>query len=490
MCVVNSPVRRFAAAVILTLAAQPSPAQTDEPPELRAALTLEGAFTRAIEQAEPSLVSVIRRRRDDTEELDAPWSRRTDASWLDVTNPNFVPTDFGSGVIVDPNGLILTNTHVIERARELVVILHTGRSYPAQVWACDPRSDLAMLKINVRDLQPIKLGDGGKAKKGQFVLALGNPMAVARDGRASASWGIVSNVARRLPPLPLDRSAADEIRTLHHSATLLQTDARLNWGMSGGALLNLHGEMIGLTTAWAAIRGYDQAAGYAIPIDDVTRRLLGVLLEGREVEYGFLGVAPRDLEPRTPESNSVSEGVVVEECFPGSPAAQAGLQEGDVVTHVSDEPIRSAEDLVLKVGTRLAGSRVQLRVVRGGQTVTLAPVLGKYFSVQGEIRAATVPPPWRGAHVDYITMVLRDTAGLRERPGARERLRSVPDGGVLATRVEPGSPAEAAGLHADVIITHVAGTPVRSPDEFRKAVAKVRGKVELTTDMGAIVVRE
>jgi S1-C subfamily serine protease len=492
--------------VAVGLAAKSTPVRAQEPTGSDLALALESAFIKAIERGEPSIVSVVRIRREEpANELDTrlrpdPFvipGRRIDASWFDINNPNYVPNDFGSGVVVDARGLILTNYHVVERAREIYVVLHNGQVHPARLWSTDPRSDLAVLRVEVRGLSPMPMGDGGRVKKGQIVLALGNPMAVARDGRASASWGIVSNLARRLPPVQTDLNGnVDEIRTLHHSGTLLQTDARLYLGTSGGALLNLRGEMIGLTTAWAAIRGYDQAAGYAIPIDDVTHRLLAVLMDGREVEYGFLAIAPRDLNAQDSriagfaQSLAGVEGVVVDDCFPGGPAAQAGLAPLDVITHVEGEAVRSAEDLILKVGTRLAGSRVQLRVIRNGSVKLIQAVLGKYPMVQGEVRAANARAPWRGVHVDYITMVLRDPRSLRDQTTAYGRLREFAAGGVLIMRVETGSPGEAAGLKPDTIVTHVGATRVRNPDEFRKAAENSKGKVELTTEHGKVTVGE
>src|SRR5262245_1203694 len=193
----------------------------DDPTGKDLALALQDSFADAIERAEPSLVSVVRIRNSDgvavdslltpQDELKALENRRLDQrrgvvrdkihpSWGDTFDPALMPQDFGSGVIISENGLVLTNHHVIERADVVWVVLNTGKALRAEIWAADPRSDLAVLRVAATGLTPISMGDAAKMRKGHLVLALGNPYAMARDGRASASWGIIANIARRLPP--------------------------------------------------------------------------------------------------------------------------------------------------------------------------------------------------------------------------------------------------------------------------------------------------
>ncbi|MBI3465013.1 MAG: trypsin-like peptidase domain-containing protein, partial [Planctomycetes bacterium] len=466
----------------------------DEPKALDLAFSLQEAFADAIKRAEPSLVSVIRFRHRDGAvgeasldfqvrpgladprrvEIRVRPDGRIDRSWSDPSDPNFVPDDFGSGVIIDPAGLILTNSHVVENADELLVRLHNGKGLRAEIWAQDPRSDLAVLRVEATNLQPIPMGDASKVRKGHFVLSLGNPYATARDGRASASWGIISNIARRLPPLPLDLPPdSDEIVTLHHSATLLQTDSRLNYGTSGGALLNLKGEMIGLVTSLAAIRGFDQAAGYAIPLDESMRRILSVLREGREVEYGFLGIQPVPVPPDPNDSDFAGRGARVRDTFEGAPAFQGGILMEDVIVAVDGIPVHDPAELVLTVSTRFAGARVPITVVRNGKRLNLPVTLGKY-PARGHIKASVRPDTWRGIRVDYATVLLINPVV------GRERLRRVPEGGVLVIEVEPDSPAAAAGIELNDILTHMGKTRVRNPAEFYEAAKKAQGKLELT----------
>src|SRR5262249_34201964 len=151
-------------------------------------------------------------------------------------------------------------------------------------------SDLAVLKIAANDLKPIRIGNASAIRKGQFVIALGNPYQIARDGTASASWGIVGNLVRQAeldPDVPLRERPQ---KRLQNQGMLIQIDTRLDLGTSGGALIDLHGNLVGITTSLASIVGYEKSAGYAVPIDDSTRRIIEALRQGREVEYGFLGV--------------------------------------------------------------------------------------------------------------------------------------------------------------------------------------------------------
>ncbi len=153
-------------------------------------------------------------------------------------DPEFIPNEYATGVVVDRGGLILTAYHVLDENSDYYVTTVDRRVYRGEIWAADPRSDLAVLSIEATDLTPMKFGDAEKLKKGQIVISLGNPYAIARDGQASASWGIISNLSRKGPSIP-DMNRASGKRTLHQYGTLIQTDAKLNLGTSGGALLNL-----------------------------------------------------------------------------------------------------------------------------------------------------------------------------------------------------------------------------------------------------------
>lgn len=442
------------AAVLLLLAHAPARAQ--EVSGLAAAAAIEQAMIDCIAKAEKSVVSIARIRGD-----------QQGLGGVDPSNPDFIPNEFATGVIVDRRGMILTNYHVLREESTYVVTTSEGRSYDARVRAADVRSDLAVLELDVRDegvsFSPIEYGDAKTLRKGQIVIALGNPYAIARDGQASASWGIVANLSRKASPnLPVDDVPLLPAKTkLQHFGTLIQTDAKLNLGTSGGPLLNLRGQMVGLVTSEAAIVGYEQAAGYAIPVDDTFRWVVRTLIEGREVEYGFLGVQPANV----PSDSSV-RGALLAKVVAGTPAHRANLRPNDVVLSVNGEPVVDVDSLMLNVGKHPVDSVVRLTVERNGRVMQLTPQLAK-APVQGGEQIATVPRPrWRGMQVDYNTVHEMVKMGVVE-PG------------VTIIDVATDSAAQRAGIRANAFVTHVGGTPIESPKEFFAAVEEQAGPVTL-----------
>jgi serine protease Do len=320
--------------------------------------------------------------------------------------------------------------------------------------------------------KPITFGDPTKLKKGQIVVVLGNPYAIARDGQASASWGIIANLSRKAGPNKAD-DPRDRKDTLHHFGTLIQTDAKLNLGTSGGALVNLKGEMIGLTTSQAAVAGFEQAAGYAIPCDDVFRRVIDTLKQGKEVEYGLLGIELRPLGPV--EAAAGLRGARVTNVLGGMPAERAGILRDDVITQVAGKPIHDVDGLMLQVGRQPAAADTTITVARDGRLFNVAVTLAKY-EVRGK-KVVTAPDPgWRGLRVDFPSAhrELNPQFNLQ----FEFRLPTI-DPAVLSIDVAEDSPAWRAGLRRGMLITHVRNVPVGTPKEFQAQVAALRGDVEL-----------
>jgi len=437
------------------------------------AKALERALVEAIAKAEKSVVAVARVRRAGAggplalESPEGPGRIPRLPSLPSPTDPDFMPNDYASGVVVDRRGLILTACQFLAPESDYFVTTFDRRVYHARVHAADPRSDLAVLAIDGANLPPMPMGDGGRLRKGQMVVALGNPFAVARDGRASASWGIVANLARKLPPLGDENLSAGR-RTLHEFGTLIQTDVRLGQGTAGGALLNLDGEMIGLTLALATATGYESAAGYAIPIDATFRRVIDTLKEGREVEYGFLGIRPGNIAPT---DAAAPRGVRVQSVVAGGPAQRDGLKSDDLITAVAGRVIETSDDLMLEVSRLPPESIARFSVLRGSRPTTVAVTLAK-FPVSGFKVATSRPPLWRGLQVDYVTAVPEsDRNEVMRRGGYVE--------GVAVVDVTEGSPAWRAGLRRGMIVSEVNGRPIQSPKQFRDALAQAAGPVEL-----------
>lgn len=480
------------ACLLLALADPPPPSATATASPLDVVTALESALADAIAKAEPSVVAVARIKESDEVTTaikgrtdgtgggkaangNADAERQLEAAVDDEFGPDQIALDFGSGVVVGDRGEILTAFHVVRGAKKLFVRAVNRPQFEAVIIAADPRSDLAIIVpkegagagSGTAKLKPLPLGDASKLRKGSFLVALGNPFnAAGQDGRPSASLGILSNIARRLEPT--QESAPT---TLKNYPTLLQLDAKLNLGMSGGAVINLKGELVGLTSNNANAAGFDAQAGYAIPMDAMGRRAVETLKQGKEVEYGFLGVAL----DRDNHSNRVKNAQV------GTPAAEGEVHADDAIISVGNIPVRNMDELFLAINYFPPGSSIVLKLLRRDETLERTVVLAK-APVDGEIIATNRPTPWRGIRVDYMSTIPQayfDAAMM----GALTR------GGVAVSEVAPNSPGEQAGLRKGQIITAVAGRSVRNPRDFATAVAKLNGPVKLDTDHGPLSVK-
>jgi S1-C subfamily serine protease len=394
---------------------------------------------------------------------------------LDLSLPDTVPESCGSGVVIAESGLVLTCAHVVRNATKVYVRLPGNRGSWADVHASDPRSDLAVLRLldRVSGLRPLPLGDGSRVAKGQFVIALANPFAAGfRDGSPCASWAMVSNVRRRAPGNGNEADLAR--RNLHHFGTLIELDTRVSLGRSGGALLNLRGELIGLTTALAALSGSEGPGGFAIPLDAGMKRVVDKLRLGEEVEYGFLGVRLATWERELPGVGRRGRGVPLSSVDPGTPAARAGLRGGDYILSVNGTPVRDYNDLFLLIGIQLAGAEVRIEAAHGSPDAPRRSCRAKLakFYVPGPVIASKRPQARGGLRVDYTSI-------LTQRTNPPPFGRGLPQG-VLIREVQPNSSADKVKLQPDKIITHVNGSPVTTPAEFYDQMARAHGSVDLT----------
>jgi S1-C subfamily serine protease len=479
-----------AAYAILAIGALTASAQ--RPPDI------EQTVVDAIARAEPSIVAITRK---PAGEPGAGEKRGADAfgelRQSTSTNDEFKPV--ACGVMIDAAGLVLTEYLAVREDDDHAVTTIEGTVHAAKIRAADPRSSLALLEIpapasslqtSTRSVESrtgdtadnalirfpaIAIADASTVRKGQFVIVIGNPFAIVSDGQASASLGIITNVAQKAPPgtnlNDAPGPAKDFRTTIHHLGTLLQTDARLGWSTGGGALINLRGELVGLTTTASVIAGHEQPAGYAIPMNATIRRVIDQLKQGREVEYGMLGIGfgADSYAANDAGRQQLSVSVV----YPTGPAARAGLKPGDVITRVNDRPVAEVDAVQLGVSALPPGATVDIAYERGGRREAAQVTLAK-LAVAGNIIATVRPEAWRGMRVDYATTL--DVLALKQAidSGALDR-----EGCVLVAEVEQGSIAWRAGARAGMFVSHVASTRVTTPEEFRDAVEKLGADFDL-----------
>jgi len=441
---------------------------------LESATVLEGALVEAISSAEKSIVAIARVRRPE---------EGAQEQELDPTDPDFIPNEYASGVVVGADGLILTNYHVLGDPKENDYFVWVQRQpYKVlqvqkvdKVVAGDPWTDLAVLRIAAENLQPVQYGDVAALRKGMIVLVLGNPYAIARDGEVSAGWGILANTGRKATPRTRSLEAGTQKETLYHSGGLLQLDARLNLGTSGGTVLNLKGEMIGLVTAQRPLDGADQSAGYAIPADKVFRRTVEHLKAGRKIQVGFLGVSVRPLDIKLRQQGY--RGVRIDQVLAGSGADRSGMRIGDVITHVDDHPVQVRSDLFHYLGGLAPEASVRFDIRRGqssrsiGEEIKIDAILSKRYSeLAGPAYSEVADPGWRGVWVDYATAMPPQLSGQT----------SDPLGCVAVVHVQLDSPAWKSGLRAGAYVSHVGKRRVENPLQFYRLVQGQAAEVTLT----------
>jgi serine protease Do len=395
----------------------------------------------------------------------------------------------GAGIVIDSVGLVLTQYLSVREGDQHFITTTDRLTYPATIRAADARSGLAVLAIDTTSkpnaanpapastptpkagsFRAIPLGDADTLRKGQFVIAIGNPFAIKRDGQPTASWGIVTNLSQKAPPGTNFNDAPgpgrDYRTTLHHLGTLIQTDAKLGWSAGGGALVNLRGELVGLTTTAATIAGHEQPAGYAIPMNAAFRRIIDALKAGREVEYGMMGVGFGQQVLETPTGRNARLSLL--QVYPGTPAARAGLVAGDAVTRVNDRPVNDVDDVQLAISLLPPNTTTTVEYTRNGQPATARLVLAK-LATSGKNIVTAHSRGWRGMRVDFATALNAVELAQATASGALDPL-----GCVLVTDVEEGSDAWNAGVRKGVFVSHVGKKRVTTPAEFHAATEEVR----------------
>ncbi len=438
--------------------------------EVQPALDLSQAFVNVAEAVTPAVVRIVTSR---------PVARSSDRlrgleRFFRVDPPGNVPDvsqGSGSGFIIAEDGYVLTNNHVVEDAQRITVTLLDGREFGAEVVGTDPTTDIAVIKIDGNGLPVASLGSSAEVRVGEWVLAVGNPGFGGSRGtnlNYTVTAGIVSAVGRSLSLI--NRSLRDDPDFAGNPnlaiEDFIQTDAVINSGNSGGPMVNLGGQVIGINAAIVSQTGVYQGYGFAIPID-LAHRVTEDLIEYGRVRRAFLGVSMTPVTAEDAEYYGLPDvsGARVRRVNEDTPAERAGLRMGDVIASVDGDKVLTSNDLQRKIALRSPGDRVRIGIYRDGRPREVTVRLEE-LSYTGEVAAA---PPRQPRAADKIGVVeLMDLT-----PELAEDAQLESAEGALVLAVQPNGPAAGRGIGRGCVITEVDRNPIRNVDNLRDALAEV-----------------
>ena len=384
--------------------------------------------------------------------FDDPFFRRFFGEELQrrFRQPRELPQEgMGSGVIVSADGYIVTNNHVVEKADDIEVSLPDKRKFKAKVIGTDPKTDVAVIKIDAKELPILPWMDSDHLEVGELVLAVGSPFGLTQ----TVTMGIISAVGRA------NMGIVDY-------EDFIQTDAAINPGNSGGALVNLHGELVGINTAIFTRTGGHMGIGFAIP-SNMVRTVMDSLIKHGKVVRGWLGVSIQELTPDLAKEFGVSEtsGALVADVMEDSPATKAGFERGDIITELDGKPVRDPTHLRTLIADSAPGTKVAITLLRDKRRQSLEVTLGE---LPQEVSALARPGDAKGKHA---------LAGVQVgplSPGEARELRI--KGGVVVRRIDPSSLAARAGLQEGDVVREVNRQAVTSVEEFERQVGKLNAK--------------
>ena len=352
----------------------------------------------------------------------------------------------GSGFIIDSNGTILTNYHVVDGAQKISVTLSDGKNYDAKVIGKDQKTDIAVIKIDAgHDLPAVTLGDSDRLEVGEWVMAIGDPFGLDH----TVTSGIVSAKGRQIGAGPYDN--------------FIQTDASINPGNSGGPLINLRGEVVGINTAIFSQSGGNIGIGFAIPTNSI-KELLPQLKDKGRVVRGYLGTTVQKMTPEIADSLGLKQGrgALVADVMKGSPAARAGLKTGDVIVEFDHKEIKDSGDLPVLVARVTPGTTVSLKVLRDGKEISMPITVGE---LKEKEVVASGEEGDLGLAVQPVTPELAENFGLERAEG------------LVITAVTPGSAADDAGLRPGDLISQINRRPVKTLADYNREMARTeKGK--------------
>ncbi|HTE00917.1 MAG TPA: trypsin-like peptidase domain-containing protein [Mucilaginibacter sp.] len=382
----------------------------------------------------------------------------------------------GSGVIISPDGFIVTNNHVVEKAEKIEIVTNDHRHFTAKVIGTDPNTDLALIKISATNLPIVKMGNSDAVRVGEWVLAVGNPFKLT----STVTAGIVSAKGRGIGiigsqdqdqgqdnPFGRMRPQQQQQRRLNTGIeSFIQTDAAINPGNSGGALVNTKGELIGINSAIASHTGSYEGYGFAIPIN-LAKKVLNDIEKFGAVKRGYLGVTFKELDQDQAEALHIDKtvGLYVDEVSPGSGAAQAGLQKGDIITKVEGKPVYESSDLQEPVARLQPGDKIALTVSRGNDE--------KKFSVTLKADAGNLGKRTAANSKSAEEMYNKLGASFKPLTQAQKAKFHV-NSGVVVTQVRPGLLFDDTQIPVGSVITSINKQPVNSTEDISKAITSLK----------------
>jgi len=455
---------------------------------------LRNAFVKVSRDVGPAVVSVITERVHKTSARQfhySPFGGRGGRSpfkddffddffkdfFEEIPGREYKQMGMGSGVIINAEGYILTNEHVIADADKITVMLSDGREFDAETRGRDPRRDLAVIKIDSKDLPVAALGNSDLVQTGEWVVAIGNPFGnLVNSPQPTVTTGVVSALHRSLPMgRQNDRIYID----------LIQTDAAINPGNSGGPLCDLNGEIIGINVAIFSTTGGYQGVGFAIPIN-TAKSIISDLIKGEEILYGWLGVHVQEVSQDISDYFGLEkkQGALIAGIVKDGPAEEAGIKSGDIVVSFDGRPVVDLRGLLREVGTRRVGEKVKIGLLRDGKPLTVNVKVGQrpkgasVDTIAPDGKEEPKEEAWRGITVKPITDEIA------------EQLKIDDAEGVIVEGVENGSPAQDAGIRRGDIIREINRLPIKGVDDFNRAIRGAKGNVLVRTDKGYIVIKE
>ncbi|HEU4387470.1 MAG TPA: DegQ family serine endoprotease [Blastocatellia bacterium] len=447
------------AAAVLTVKANRTtrasePAVTARPAPPGDAAALRTSFAPIVKDTLPAIVTIsssrVVRTSGESPFLNDPFFRRFFGGQMPEQPDRHREHGLGSGVVINPEGYILTNNHVVDGATDVTVSLADKREFKARIVGTDAKTDIAVLKISTTGLQTVPLGDSSSVQVGDLVLAIGNPFGLGQ----TVTMGIVSAKGRGN-------------LGIEDYEDFIQTDAAINPGNSGGALVDSRGYLIGINTAILSngIEG-NQGVGFAVPID-LARHVMDQILKTGKVVRGYIGVSIQEITPAIARSFNLSQssGALVADVVPDGPAARSGIERGDVVTMLNGDPVPGSRELRLRISQMAPGATARLRIYRNGSERDVNVTLGQLPEDKKTSQRESDPDgAMDGIQIEELTPAIARQLGLR--PGIQ---------GVALTAVEEGSAAYEAGLREGDVVQEVNRKPITSVLQFKQAIRQARG---------------